>query len=94
MIDFATEEPIPITLAPSHIPGRPALSTIWRWLQVGVRGRKLESGMIGGRRWTSRQAIQRFLASDDAQEQPVSVSLSQRRKQSTAASKALRDRGL
>lgn len=94
MIDFANEEPIAITQAPSHIPGRPALSTIWRWLQVGVRGRKLESAMAGGRRFTSKQAILRFLASSDSEQPRASVSPSQRRRQSDAANKALQDRGL
>lgn len=94
MIDFTLEEPIPITSAPSHIPGRPALSTTWRWILVGIRGRILESGMIGGRRYTSREAIRRFLAADDSTHPQVSASPAQRRRQSEAASKALQDRGL
>lgn len=89
MIDFTVEEPIPITSAPSHIPGRPALSTTWRWILVGIRGRILDSGMIGGRRYTSREAIRRFLAADDTEPPRIPVSPSQRRRQSEAASKAL-----
>lgn len=94
MINFAEEEPIPITRAPSHIPGRPALSTVWRWLLVGVRRRMLESGMIGGRRYTSQQAIQRFLAASEPTPPHAALSTSQRRRQSHAANKALQDRGL
>ena len=94
MIDFTVEEPIPIQAAPSHIPGRPALSTTWRWILVGIRGRILESGMIGGRRYTSREAIRRFLSADDSTDPHVSVSPSHRRKQAVAADKALQDRGL
>lgn len=94
MIDFTIEEPIPIASAPSIIPGRPALSTAWRWVLKGIRGRKLESGMIGGRRFTSRQAIARFLVPNERELPTLTVSHSQRRKQSEAAVKALVDRGL
>lgn len=94
MIDFTIEEPIPITSASSHIPTRPALSTTWRYVLKGVRGRKLESGMIGGRRYTTRQAIARFVAPKEEEMPPITVSRSQRHRQSEAAVKALVDRGL
>ncbi len=93
-LDFTIEEPIPITSAPSHIPGRPALSTTWRWILKGIRGRRLESGMIGGRRFTTKEAIARFLAPNEREVPTITVSQSQRRRQSEAAVKALVDRGL
>ncbi len=94
MLDFTTEEPIQISSAPSLIPGRPALSTVWRWVLKGIRGRKLESTMVGGRRFTTRQAIARFVAPKEGEMPPTSVSRSQRHRQSEAAVKALADRGL
>ena len=48
---------IRIAEVPKHLPGRPDVSTVYRWLNK----RKLESLMIGGRRWTSMEAIQRFV---------------------------------
>ena len=35
--------------------------TAWRWCLVGVRGVVLETILIGGRRWTSEQAISAFI---------------------------------
>ncbi|MFN0137998.1 MAG: DUF1580 domain-containing protein [Phycisphaerae bacterium] len=36
--------------------------TAWRWALRGVRGVKLESHVVGGRRFTTREACDRFLA--------------------------------
>ena len=43
------------------IPKRRVPSTIWRWYRHGVRGVQLETVVIGGRRYTSREALQRFI---------------------------------
>ena len=43
------------------IPGRPHISTVWRWMNRGVRGRRLRSTLIGGRRYIPREAIREFL---------------------------------
>ncbi|MCH8970297.1 MAG: DUF1580 domain-containing protein [Planctomycetes bacterium] len=51
------ENLIRIAEVPKHLPGRPNVSTVYRWLNSG----KLESVMIGGRRWTSTEAIARFV---------------------------------
>lgn len=40
---------------------RPHKNTPWRWATKGVAGVILESVFINGQRWTSEQAIQRFL---------------------------------
>lgn len=66
MIDYNKEELIPLTQAPEHLPwgrqGRPVhVSTVWRWVYRGVGGVKLESIKIGGTRYTSREALRRFL---------------------------------
>src|SRR5688572_19826654 len=62
MIDVSSESLVILTKAPEHIPGRPHLATIYRWWQKGVRGGvKLETVLCGGRRFTSIEAIQRFV---------------------------------
>ena len=60
MIDLSTETVFPVTEAPKHIPGRPSQASVWRWVLHGVGGVKLESILIGGKRFTSAEAIQRF----------------------------------
>ena len=61
MIDTQTERIIAIKDAPKEIPCRPAVSTVWRWISNGVRGHKLDTVTIGGRRYTSQEAIERFI---------------------------------
>lgn len=59
MIDFAAENPLSATEAAK---GRPfSASTVTRWMAVGVAGGlKLESVKLGGRRYTSTEALTRF----------------------------------
>jgi hypothetical protein len=40
---------------------RPALATVWRWCSKGCRGVRLESVCIGGRRYVTIPAIERFI---------------------------------
>jgi hypothetical protein len=62
MIDVTSESLISISEATLLIPGRPHLATLYRWFQRGVRGGiKLETALVGGRRFTSREAVQRFV---------------------------------
>ncbi len=42
------------------------VSTLWRWVQRGSHGVRLESVMIGGIRYTSREALERFVAATTA----------------------------
>ncbi|MFH1921697.1 MAG: DUF1580 domain-containing protein [Planctomycetota bacterium] len=60
MIDTKTESLAPLHEAPHEIPGRPHISTVVRWRLRGVRGVKLETTLIGGRRYTSREALDRL----------------------------------
>ena len=59
-IDLTTETVFPVSEAPNHIPGHPSQASVWRWVLKGVGGIKLESILIGGKRFTSEEAIQRF----------------------------------
>jgi len=41
-------------------------STVWRWIQRGIRGAKLETISVGGRRYTTQQAFARFVEATTA----------------------------
>ena len=62
MIDVSRERPISFNEASRFLPDgrRPGFSTWWRWSTYGVRGVKLETILIGGRRCTTAEAVQRF----------------------------------
>jgi hypothetical protein len=63
MIDLRTEQLRSLTDAPADVPGkRPHISTLMRWVLRGVKGIKLETVVVGGRRYTSVEAINRFVA--------------------------------
>ncbi len=66
MIDTRAEEMIPIGQAPTHFPGRPNISSIYRWFGKGCRGAKLETVVCGAKRYTSIEAIQRFIEATTA----------------------------
>ena len=56
------EAAIPIGKSSRHFPGkRPHISTIYRWLERGVRGVKLESFCVGSRRYVTQEAIELFI---------------------------------
>jgi Protein of unknown function (DUF1580) len=65
VIDKNTEEllsPVEATkTVPNRRAGRPTnTSCIYRWMHTGCRGIKLEFIQIGGTRFTSREALDRF----------------------------------
>jgi hypothetical protein len=65
MFDSTKERPIAIIEAAKKVPNRRGgfgvdACTVWRWATRGVRGVKLETLLIGGIRYTSAEALQRF----------------------------------
>lgn len=38
-----------------------SLQTVYRWIHVGIRGIRLESYLRGGRRFTTTEAVARFV---------------------------------
>jgi len=56
-----SEPLIPIKDIPGEFPNRPHIATVWRWVKRGVRGVKLETIVVGGRRYTNVAAIERFV---------------------------------
>lgn len=95
-IDYTSENLISLADAAREFPGRPvSLNTLHRWRMHGVRGTKLETVLLGGIRYTSRQAIQRFIAQQNAPvETAAVVSPGQRRRQGQAALRELEAMGI
>jgi hypothetical protein len=61
MIELSAETIFPsLAAAADSLPGRPHVNTLHRWRIRGIHGIKLETGLIGGRRVTSAEALQRF----------------------------------
>ena len=69
MIDITKENLETLGQAARGIPGRTgrgvSTSAIWRWTTVGVRGCVLETILIGGVRYTSKEAMERFIAAQN-----------------------------
>lgn len=94
MIELGKEDLMPLSTAARRIPGRkPGAglnpSTLWRWAIRGVKGVKLETLIVGGTRYTSAQALQRFVNAStavvDDVKPAVPVATVARRKQSALA---------
>lgn len=58
---------VPFAAARALFPVPVSLQTLHRWRTVGIRGKKLATVLIGGRRFVSRQAAIRFATPDDSQ---------------------------
>jgi hypothetical protein len=71
VIDFTHETLLNLFEARSQFPGIPHLNTIRRWTLQGFRGVVLESLKIGSRRYTTREAVVRFINQLSAQESVV-----------------------
>ena len=96
-IDAHSESIITLSEARTAFPGdkRLSLATLHRWRLKGVRGVRLETILIGGLRYTSREAISRFIAAQNADESPTHVITPSRRKRlAEAAQAALSEAGI
>lgn len=47
------------------------ISTVWRWDQSGVRGHKLPTVVVGGRRFVVRDDLMAFLAKIQTRQEPT-----------------------
>ena len=94
-IDASTEELIPIATAAQLFPGKPVcIQTMHRWRLKGVRGVKLETLLIGGLRYTSKQAIERFIIAQNQASPSLTVAPQQRARQAKAALEKLAQMGI
>ena len=53
------------------LPGNPSRTTLSRWTHHGVRGVKLATILVGGRRYTTRDELERFIAASSEQSPPI-----------------------
>lgn len=66
MIDIHAEQLVRLSQVPKLLPPNPSssnkvhIATVYRWVQRGRNGRKLETVKIGGTQYTSFEAIRRF----------------------------------
>jgi hypothetical protein len=60
MIDVCEENLYPLSQGPPGLKRRVSAATWWRWATKGVRGVRLETVALGGRRYTSAEALARF----------------------------------
>ena len=91
-IDISSETLLSLTEAAKAIPGRPSVCSLHRWRLHGVRGAKLETVLVGGRRFVSREALERFIAATTAAaagERPPPRTPRQREKAIAAAEREL-----
>lgn len=71
-IDLQRERLLTLEQAAQSLPGGVAASTIWRWHRHGLKGHRLETIVIGGKRLTSAEAVQRFADALTAATEPPS----------------------
>lgn len=59
-------EDLTLSQAARTLPGQPHLSTLHRWRLRGVRGVKLQTRLVGGRRYTTSVWLQQFIEATTA----------------------------
>ena len=57
----SSRDAMSLTQAIDFIPGHPHVATVWRWTTKGVRGQRLITTIVGGRRMVTLAAIEEFL---------------------------------
>ena len=96
-IDPTNETLIPFNSAREAFPGgkRLSLATLHRWRLHGVRGTRLETILIGGSRYTSAEAIARFIGNQNPAESPEpAITGKQRLKMTETANRILAEAGI
>ena len=94
-IDIESETLIHFSAAAREFPGRPVcMQTMHRWRLHGVRGVRLEAVLIGGLRYTSLEAIARFIRAQNVDDPQPATTAKQRARQSAAARRELEQMGI
>lgn len=60
MLNLDPTKFISLSEAAAILPGRPSLCSLHRWTRRGVRGVRLETLLVGGKRFTTAEALQKF----------------------------------
>jgi hypothetical protein len=91
MIDPSRDALVSILEAAKPLPHRPSPACRWRWHAKGIRGIRLETVVVGGRRFTTaaarREFVEKVTAAANGGEEPISH-------RSDAVAKKLRAEGL
>jgi hypothetical protein len=61
MTELLQETPLTLAEAAKSLPGNPNIATLWRWRRRGIEGVRLETYRIGQKRFTTKEAIARFV---------------------------------
>ncbi len=76
-LDFQSEAAVSLSEVPALLPRKNGkkvhYSTVYRWVTKGTRGRILESMFIGGVRFTTIEALNRFFETTTIQSKENSV---------------------
>ena len=89
MIDVTSESlllPTEVTKILPKQKGKTNVSTVYRWMQCGLRGVRLEYVCIGGTRFTSKEALNRFFANVTQEARNIDCQMAKSR--SSAAQRA------
>ena len=62
MANLLDENLVPFAAGIRSLPGRPHVSTGYRFISKGSHGVILETVIVGARRYTSREALRRFVS--------------------------------
>jgi hypothetical protein len=60
-IDPSADPLISLSMAAKTLPKPPSPACLWRWHRKGVRGVRLETVVVGGRRYTTAAAWREFV---------------------------------
>lgn len=99
-IEFTNEQLLSFGDASKLLPpgSRPSYATWWRWHRRGVGGVKLETIRVGGKRYTTAEAMQRFIAALSARDRqdtfPANSSPARRERDQRVAETELRKQGI
>ncbi len=91
-IDLEFETLIPIRDVSKHTPGRPHVATCYRWTQRTVN--PLETVRVGGRVFSSVEAIRRFIARCSSKGAVAQTPSARRRQQVERAEQELAQAGI
>ncbi|QDV75376.1 DUF1580 domain-containing protein [Botrimarina mediterranea] len=82
--------------ASATLPGRPHVATLHRWRTRGVRGVRLRTCLIGGRRYTTREWLREFIEATTAEDAgaPRASDSPRRESEIAAAERCLKAAGI
>lgn len=65
-IDPSRDKLVPLSQIARSLPKKPSPACLWRWHAKGVRGIRLETVVVGGRRYTTERSWSKFVQATTA----------------------------